>query len=307
MKFFMQGMRRSATTVVYDLLSQDDRLDLYYEPYSVHGKVELGGGSGMQEIDHMAKIYEMRDAFVAAHPEFDLDPGDLNYGAPRLASLELETGMAPWACEYLRFLTNRSEHVAMKFTRMYRKMHLLKEIVPDARVALLLRHPQEVVASYMYGKGQKRLDKFPDADAFFGRTSGINPWNVRRFFEAIVEAEGWHHLEGSPDWIVFLTVWKYTFDYSFAEGREAFGDALLVQTHEDLVAAPEAGVIELYDHMGIEPSERALEWAVTNLRKSRKAAYHEDPRWIEGYEKVGMMESLANAGYGPVLDGGGAP
>ena len=58
MKFFMQGMRRSATTVVYDLLSQDDRLDLYYEPYSVHGKVELGGGSGMQEIDHMAKIYE---------------------------------------------------------------------------------------------------------------------------------------------------------------------------------------------------------------------------------------------------------
>jgi hypothetical protein len=304
MKFFMQGMRRSATTVVYDLLSQDDRLDLYYEPYSVHGKVEMGGGSGMQEIDHMAKIYELRDAFVAAHPEYGIEPGDLNYGAPRDAALELETDLAPWAAEYMFELLSRSDHIAIKFTRMYRKMHALKEIAPDARMSLLLRHPQEVVASYLYGKGLQRSDKIPTADVFFSRTSNINPWNARRFFEEIVAAEGWHHLEGSPDWIVFLTVWKYTFDYSMAEGRAAFGDALLVQTHEDLVAQPEAGVLELYDHMGLEPSETAVEWAVTNLRKSRKRAYHEDPRWIEGYEKVGMMDSLAAAGYDPVLGGG---
>ena len=132
MKFFMQGMRRSATTVVYDLLSQDDRLDLYYEPYSVHGKVEMGGGSGMQEIDHMAKIYELRDAFVAAHPEYGIEPGDLNYGAPRDAALELETDLAPWAAEYMFELLSRSDHIAIKFTRMYRKMHALKEIAPDA-------------------------------------------------------------------------------------------------------------------------------------------------------------------------------
>ena len=301
MKFFMQGMRRSATTVVYDLLSQDDRLDLYYEPYSVHGKVEMGGGSGMQEVDHMAKIYEMRDAFVEARPVYGIEPGDLNYGAPREPSLELDTEMAPWAREYLEFLLDRSEHVAMKLTRMYRKMGVLKEIVPEAKVALLLRHPQEVVASYMYGKGLKRSDKILDADAFFGRTSGINPWNARRFFEAIVDAEGWHHLAGSPDWIVFLTVWKYTFDYTFAEGREAFGDALLVQRHENLVADPKAGTVELYDHMGLEPSQKAVSWAVTNLRHSRKRAYHDDPRWIEGYEKVGMVASLAAAGYEPVL------
>jgi hypothetical protein len=247
----------------------------------------------------------MRDAFVADHPDYGIDPGDLNYGAPRLASLELETDMAPWAREYLEFLLGRSEHVAMKFTRMYRKMHVLKEIAPDARVVLLLRHPQEVVASYLYGKGQKRQAKTPDADAFFGRSSNINPWNARAFFGEIVAAEGWDHLEGEPDWIVFLAVWKYTFDYSLAEGRDAFGDAFLVQTHEDLVAEPEARVVELYDHMGIEPSEKAVEWAVTNLRKSRKAAYHEDPRWIEGYEKVGMIESLAAAGYEPVLGDGG--
>ena len=305
MKFFMQGMRRSATTVVYDLLSQDDRLDLYYEPYSVHGKVEMGGGSGMQEIDHMAKIYEMRDAFVDAHPGYGIEPGDLNYGAPRDASLELHTDLAPWAREYLEFLLGRSEHVAMKLTRMYRKMSVLKEIAPDGRVALLLRHPQEVVASYLYGKGLKRSDKIPDADEFFGRTSGVNPWNARRFFEAIIDAEGWHHLEGCPDWMVFLTVWKYTFDYTLAEGREAFRDALLVQRHEDLVADPEAGTVELYDHMGLDPSEKAVSWAVTNLRQSRKRAYHDDPRWIEGYEKVGMMESLVEAGYQPVLGGGG--
>lgn len=305
MKFFMQGMRRSATTVVYDVLSQDERLDLYYEPFSVHGKVEMGGGSGMQDIDHMAKIYERRDAFVAAHPEFGIDPGELNYGAPRDPSLELETEMAPWAKEFLADLSASSEHVAMKFTRMYRKMGVLKEVVPDARVALLLRHPQEVVGSYLYGKGQKRLEKVPDADTFFTRTSRINPWNARAFFGRIIDAEGWDHLRGCPDWMVFLTVWKYTFDHAYAEGREVFGDDLLVQTHEDLVADPGPRVVELYDHMGIEPSERAVTWAEDNLRVSRKRVYHEDPRWIEGYERIGMMESLADAGYEPVLSEGG--
>ena len=253
----------------------------------------------------MAKIYALRDAFVEGHPEYRIDPGDLNYGAPRDPSLELDTEMAPWAREFLGYLSGRSEHVAMKFTRMYRKMGVLKEVVPEARVALLLRHPQEVVGSYLYGKGQKRLAKVPDADTFFTRTSRINPWNARAFFERIVEAEGWQHLLGCPDWMVFLTVWKYTFDHAIAEGRETFGDAMLVQTHEDLVADPETRVVELYDHMGLEPSERAVEWAVGNLRKSRKRVYHEDPRWMEGYERVGMLDSLAEAGYEPVLDGGG--
>ena len=34
MNVFMQGMRRSGTTIVYDILCQDKNLDLYYEPFA---------------------------------------------------------------------------------------------------------------------------------------------------------------------------------------------------------------------------------------------------------------------------------
>ena len=66
MKLFMQGMRRSGTTIIFDILSQDERLDLYYEPFS-EGKVgSLGGGSGLQPVDLMEKIRDVRSRIAAA-------------------------------------------------------------------------------------------------------------------------------------------------------------------------------------------------------------------------------------------------
>ena len=64
MKLFIQGMRRSGTTIVFDILSQDRQLDLYYEPFSLGRKGALGGGSGIQKIDLMEKIRLSREHFI---------------------------------------------------------------------------------------------------------------------------------------------------------------------------------------------------------------------------------------------------
>ena len=82
MKLFMQGMRRSGTTIGFDVLSQDPRLDLWYEPFSQGREGALGGGSGIQQVDLMEKIRAFRRDFCAGW-KTPLEPDALNWGAPR--------------------------------------------------------------------------------------------------------------------------------------------------------------------------------------------------------------------------------
>ena len=53
MNLFVQGMRRSGTTIVYDALLEDGDLRCLYEPFTSN-KAAIGGGSGMREHDLFA-------------------------------------------------------------------------------------------------------------------------------------------------------------------------------------------------------------------------------------------------------------
>jgi hypothetical protein len=299
MKLFMQGMRRSGTTVVFDALSQDDRLDLYYEPFSAGRVGALGGGSGLQPVDLMEKIRETRASFIEANG-LDLDPNYFNWGAPREPELELETELPPVCREYIAAMLGRSQHTVFKFTRMYCKVRELWRLAEDGCFALLVRHPQEVVASYMYGRDQKRREKFADREAFFTFRSTANPWNSRRFIECIAAEENRPELLEMPDWMTYLALWKYTFDRPFQDGSRAFGDRFTIVRYEDMTTGPEEVLARLYRMMGLEPNSTSVTWARAKLRTSEKACYPEDERWTAAYEQLGLNESLADAGYGPL-------
>lgn len=297
MKLFMQGMRRSGTTISFDILSQDPRFDLWYEPFS-QGKVgALGGGSGLQQIDLMEKIRAFRAEFCAARKP-SLDPDQLNYGAPRDPDLELTSDLPGFCRDYLRGMMERSEHSVFKFTRLYRKVKALKELRPDARFVQLVRHPREVVCSYMYGKDQKNAESIPDADAFFSRNNDANPWNSRRFFDGIVEQENLPHLKKCPNFERYLLIWKYTFEHTYRDGRAAFGDAFQLQRHEDILADPRGATERLYRFLGLVAPSSVLDWAVANVRRSKKETFASDPRWARAYEKLGMTQAMDAAGYG---------
>ena len=76
MTLFIQGMRRSGTTILYDALLEDPALDCFYEPLR-EDDVTVGGGSGAREDDSFAETRRLRDAFREA--EFpDLDSTDFN-------------------------------------------------------------------------------------------------------------------------------------------------------------------------------------------------------------------------------------
>ena len=88
MNVFMQGMRRSGTTIVYDILCQDREFVNYYEPFAAAREGALGGGSGVQPVDLFSRIRTIRAEFRQLHP--GITDEMLNYGAPTKPALEFE-------------------------------------------------------------------------------------------------------------------------------------------------------------------------------------------------------------------------
>lgn len=303
MKLFMQGMRRSGTTIVFDCLSQDERLDLYYEPFSAINRGRLGGGSGMQQVDLMQKMDAFRRSFIENN-RLNIDPDVLNYGAPRNPQLEILGDLPAVHRQYISEMLAQSQHTVIKFVRMYSKVPVLNALSEEGSFALLVRHPQEVVASYMYGRDQHRLNRISNRRKFFARRSSTNPWNSDRILEFLAEEEGRPELLKMPDWMRYLALWKYTFERPFHEGRAAFGDRFMLIRYEDMTVQTVETLTRLYRHVGLEPSRLACEWAESNLRPSIKECYADDERWLAAYDELDLHAALADAGYAsarPVL------
>ncbi|MBI4881641.1 MAG: sulfotransferase [Planctomycetes bacterium] len=299
MKCFMQGMRRSGTTIIFDVLSRDARLDLWYEPLSLGKEGALGGGSGMQEVDLMKKVRAAREEFIARYDQRRLTHEDLNCGAPTEPKREIKRKFPRHIRDYLDFLINRSEHTVCKFTRVYRKVEELKRLRPDAKLILLLRHPQDVVVSYMYGKDQRHQKDFPDREAFFSYAAKVNPWSSYKLLKRIAKKEKRPELLELPCWMRYLALWRYTSDQTFAGGRKHFGKAFTVLRHEDLCARPREEVERVYAHLGLEPCAEAVTWAEEKVRARRKECYADDARWAQAYERLGLVESMERLGYAP--------
>lgn len=81
----------------------------------------------------------------------------LNFGAPRNWALEFEPDLPPLVRDYLRFLVEDSPGVAMKFTRMYREIPLLRELIPDGRFVHVVRDPRAVAGSYLLGEERRTV------------------------------------------------------------------------------------------------------------------------------------------------------
>ena len=206
MNIFVQGMRRSGTTIAYDILCADGRFDCYYEPLSA-GEPKLGGGSGAQSVDVSENVHQLRLEYLARERRSG-DAALLNYGAPRQPELELEADLPDFVRDYLAAMLRRSEHSMVKFTRMYRKVRVLWELDPKAAFVHVVRDPRAVVASYLFGEQGKHRRRFRWKRRFFTRSSDRLPWAAYALSERLLETEEFRHLRGCPDFLRALLVWK---------------------------------------------------------------------------------------------------
>jgi REP element-mobilizing transposase RayT len=296
MNVFIQGMRRSGTTIVFDVLWEDGSFDCYYEPLAQARNKAIGGGSGEHSVDLFDKIKSSRAAFMAQYPK--LESVDLlNYGAPRQAELEFEPELPDYCREYINFIISQSEHTVIKFTRMYCKVHVLWEIDPNAKFIHVVRDPRSVTTSYLFGKHRKNRYLFPNERVFFRRKSSRSSWSSFRFSEFILKTPEYSSLKACEDFVRILVLWKYKFRKTHDAGRELFGKNYLLLRHEDLISSQPETIRSLYDFMERPLPLHVIHWAGKHVRRSYPCYAPDHPRWREAFRRLNMKKELELAGY----------
>lgn len=300
MNVFMQGMRRSGTTILFDIFSADGDFDCYYEPFAA-AKKAIGGGSGVQNTDLFAKVRRSRAAFLAANPQFGTT-ARLNYGAPRKPELELETAMPDYCREYIRHMISRSPRTAIKFTRVYAKIRALWEIDPKAKLIHIVRDPRSVTASYLFGKNLRRRHIYANERLFFRRRSTGTGWSSRAFSELLLNTAPYAHLRGCANYMRVLLLWKHIVRRTHELGSSLFGDNYTVFRHEDLCRNPSTALYSLFEFLGRRPKPHVIKWAERYVKPARAPFAAQDARWGAAFRRLQMKEELTWTGYTSCLD-----
>ncbi len=307
MNLFIQGMRRSGTTILYDALREDPGLRLFYEPLREQ-KVSVGGGSGARDEDAFGETGALREDFRRERYP-DLDISEFNWGGPRKPRLEVDPGLPEHGTEWLRHLLELAPAVAIKETRFYSKVPELADLDPEAAFAHVVRDPRAVAASIVLGRGRRQAEMLPDADAFFSDRSERKLWSCRPISRLMIRkglAPG-----GGPDALAdptnvlrVLLVWRLTFERTWAEGRRRFGDRYVLIRNEDLRSDPAAALAPLYAALGREVPPQVTAWAGENVREPEPVYAGGDPRWAVQLRNAGIgTDLLAGAGYSADLAG----
>lgn len=306
MNVFIQGIRRSATTFLFDVLCADGRFDAYYEPLAAARRPAVGGGSQVRAEDFFEKIRRVRKEYAEA-VGLD-DPRVLNWGAPRNAELETGQEWDPWVEGYLQFLLDRSDHTLLKFVRAYDKVERLQELDPGACLFHIVRDPRAVATSFLFGKGQVHRALFARPDTFFGyrgdpgRDGAEGPRNLQALQVADWLSEQ-GQLDVDPDGPVYerlLALWGYHFRQTHRDGRACFGERYRLVRYEDLLQRPEDTLAQLYAALGESCRPSALQWLQTHAAERPQVFAESDSRWAKSLERLGLGPSLAEAGYEPV-------
>ena len=304
MKLFVLGMRRSGTTILYDALRADPDLRCFYEPLREQDVTE-GGGSGARRGDAFAETRAIREAFRdRERPEVPIEL--FNWGGPRAPELELEPDLPPHCTALLSHLLGLAPDVAIKETRLHHKLGALARIAPEATLVHLVRDPRAVSSSMLLGR-RRRLDLYPDAEAFFTARTGRKLWSSRVLADHLVDRMRSRRLPTDlPDFIRPLLAWKAAFETTHGDGSRLFKDRYVLVRLEDLRERPAAELGRIYAAAGREPPAAVTEWAGENLRPKESTIQHPgDPRWAAAARAIDLGHALLQAGYAEILALGG--
>ena len=300
MNVFIQGMRRSGTTILYDAFAEDSELRRFYEPFREEDETR-GGGSGARDEDLFAETRELRRRFKRdEHPEVPLEL--FNHGGPRAPALELHPALPSWGVDLLAYLVGQAPQVLLKEVRLFRKVPDLHRVDPNATLVHIVRDPRAVAGSMLLGRGRRHATRYADADAFFEAWTRRKLWSSSAIARNVLAAGEHPGLErGVPDFMRPLVVWNAVWNGLRKDGQRLFGDRYVMVRLEDLRVDPEGEIHRIYDAIGRATPDGVRDWAAKNVRSEGDIRWGDDPRWGAAARALGMEDALEDAGYGSIL------
>jgi len=283
MEIIAQGLRRSGTTILYDIISEDQRFTTFYEPLAKE-KQSIGGGSGIQQFDVMAGLREARNKFSISSR---IENIEFNFGAPNNYKLEVGENHLPETIrKYIRFLLNSGENTLLKFTRGTFFVEQLHELSPNALFIHLEKNPALWVMSHMFGKDYSK-NIWKDADQFFQMNTGFNFWSQEAIANYYIEKTKPAFNE-KPAFFKLLYVWKEFNETIKKEGTKYFKSNFLTINNSELFGNYESILNRIYSFGDLSVPNLTLHWAKKNLRPPRGIVHASDERWREAFEELNI-------------------
>lgn len=285
-KLIIAGLRRSGTTIFWESFRQDPRLVCYDEPFNPNLHV-LPASTGLKAPEEYIGLLEREPLrFWERY-------------SPVHFSDELRDGLSDRQQDYLLYLADSADLVAVDVTRCQFKFGALRDVAPEAVLVHLHRRPESLASSHLLPSSpglRGAMRKLLGRRGFWSRTTGYNGWSL----ESIVGVSS-RSLLGSrlreigldPDEVYrlpavgrLLALWKVNFERAERDGARFFGDRFVSQSFDRFCHEPAPVLRRIYEKMGLEMPRLDL----GRIHPPNGPYRPESPEWSRYRRLLGLPE-----------------
>lgn len=279
-----QGLRRSGTTIVYDIISQDERIKCFYEPLSL-ARPSIGGGSKVSQVDVSLNLRQIRKEFCDIK-KISLDHKVFNFGAPTNYILESDREHLNYLIkEYLAFIIKKHPNSFLKFTRASLFINDVYNLSPDSLFLHIVKNPARWVASHISKTSDDKIIK--DPNLFFNLKKEFNNWSQENISNLIINKYDKKFLS-RPAYFKLLYLWNFLNNKTKNDAYKLYKNNYIQIYNDDLYINYKNYLDKIYDYLKINPKIQIYDWCLDNVKKPKEILFSNDTRWAESFEELGI-------------------
>lgn len=254
-KLIIAGLRRSGTTIFWETFRQDARLLCYDEPFNGLLHV-LPGRTGLKAPEEFVRLVE-RDP-LAFWEKFQ----------PIHFTEELREGLSDRQADYLRYLADSGDSVAIDVTRCQFKFGALRALAPEAVLVHLYRPPESLATSHLLPSStgwRGRARQCVNRRGFWSRTGRYDYWSFesivghspeslfgRRLAEIGLDPREVYRLPAVGRLLAF---WRVNYERAEQDGASCFGERFVSQSFDRFCREPGQALRRIYALLGLSLPE----------------------------------------------------
>lgn len=273
----IMGLRRSGTTAFWEAFRKDDSLCCYDEPFNPNlAELPKENNKGT------------RTEFIDL---FENDAGLFNdFFSPISLLEESSADITRFQSDYLAWLLNQNQGrsaVVADSVRIGFKLEKIHEIIPQAILVHLYRHPVAWISSHLLPSGagtwKKRVADLYRQFSFWQRKGFYNNWGYEEIIDREIERGArWDSigvkvavLRDKPAYFRLALFWNWAFREIETLGKELWDDRFFSVPFESFCSNPQKIISTIYGAAGL--NWRELDYS--HVRSANQGYKPESSRW----------------------------